>query len=166
MILRKKAAPLPGPHFHTAAFGGRFEFTHPATGVQHTLLVQEYEQKEISPLLTDAEVELPAHCTVMSYTLSPDLSDDSFTVMDCAGSDPPRQSAGDTGGQSGSSVCTAGIIYGEAEPAVSDDGSPIRLHTACSALHFVPDDNVEWRMVFYEKSCEDVAAELIGGTVS
>jgi len=36
-----------------------------------------------------------------------------------------------------------------------------KLHVACSALHFEPVDDVEWRMVFHEKRREDVTVELI-----
>ena len=64
--------------------------------------------------------------------------------------------------QAFSSVCVA-IIGGSDGPTAiifggSDQG---KLHVACSALHFEPVNDVEWRMEFHEKRREDITVELI-----
>jgi hypothetical protein len=155
---------ISGPHFHVSAPGERIEFTHPTTGAQHTLTAQEYERQEMScEYFSSQNQEFPAHYTVMSYTLSPDLPDSAFTVTDCVRSDQPRQKyTNPNEPHVFNSVCV-GIIGGADDPtAIIFGGSgQCKLHAACSALHFEPVDNVEWRMVFHEKRLEDVTVELI-----
>ncbi|AET68293.1 hypothetical protein Desor_2753 [Desulfosporosinus orientis DSM 765] len=163
VTLIQRPVALSGPHFHVSAPGEQIEFTHPTTGLQHTLTVQEYEQQEI--LLEhfgSQNQEFPTHYTVMSYTLLPDLPDNAFSVTDCVRSDQLRQKytninepqASSSGFCFGiSSDCPTAIIFGG-----SGQG---KLQAACSALHFEPVDKVEWRMVFYEKRHDDVTVELI-----
>ncbi|KJR46318.1 hypothetical protein UF75_3291 [Desulfosporosinus sp. I2] len=155
---------MSGPHFHVPAPGERIEFTHPTTGAQHTLTVQEYEQHEMSHEHFDSQnQEFPTHYIVMSYTLSPDLPEGAFTVTDCIRSDQPRQKRTNPNEpQAFNSICI-GIIGGADGPtAIIFGGSGQgKLHVACSALHFEPVDDVEWRMVFHEKRREDVTVELM-----
>lgn len=158
---------MPGPHFHVSTPGEHIEFTHPTTGAQHSLTVQEYERQEMSREdfgSQDEESELPTHYTVMSYTLSPDLPDGSFTVTDCARSDQPRRKRINPNElQTFSSVCAVGIIgCADGSTAIVFGGNGQgKLHAACSALHFESVDDVEWRMVFHEKRRKDVTVELM-----
>ncbi|MDX9871380.1 MAG: hypothetical protein RBT41_03030 [Clostridia bacterium] len=164
VTLMQEPVAVPGPHFHVSAPGERIEFTHPAAGAQHTLRVQEYERHEVSPAHFGSQnQEFPTHYTVMRYTLSPDLPDGAFTVADCIRSDPPRQKQTHPyEPQALSSVCI-GIIGGADGPTaiIFGESGEGKLHAACSALHFEPEDDVEWRMVFYEKRREDIMVELI-----
>lgn len=168
VTLRQEPVAMPGPHFHVSAPGEPIEFTHPTTGLEQTLTVQEYEQREIPPEhFADQNQEFPTHYTVMSYTLSPDLPDNAFSVTDCVDSDHPRQKhINPNEPQAVSSIFVAIIGGADGPTAINFGGSGQgKLRTACSALHFEPVDVVEWRMVFYEKRREDVSVELIlGGT--
>ncbi|AFM40967.1 hypothetical protein Desaci_1992 [Desulfosporosinus acidiphilus SJ4] len=155
---------IPGPHFHVSAPGERIEFTHPITGAQHTLIVQEYAQHEMSrELFHRKNQEFPTYCMVMSYTLSPDLPDGAFTVTDCLRSDQPRQKITNPNEPqvlTGNCVGFIGVAYGS--PAINYGGrEQSKVHVICSALHFKPVDDVEWRMVFQEKNRKDVMVELI-----
>lgn len=164
VTLMQEPVAMPGPHFHVSAPGERIEFTHPTTGAQHTLTVQEYEQHEMSREHIDSQnQEFPTHYTVMSYTLSPDLPDRAFNVTDCVRSDQPRQKhTNPNEPQASNSICI-GIIGGADGPtAIIFGGSGQgKLHVACSALHFESVDDVEWRMAFHEKRREDVTVEMI-----
>lgn len=77
--------------------------------------------------------------------------------------DQPRQKrANPNESQASGSICI-GIIGGADGPTAIIFGGSVqgKLHVACSALHFEPVDDVEWRMVFHEKRREDVTVGLI-----
>ncbi len=167
--LERQPVSIPGPHFQVSLPGEQFEFIHPSTGKKHTLTVQDYERKELSsehfktPDLDS--LEFPRHLTAMSYTLSPELPDQAFQIMDCARGDRPRynhvnprapQATGDV-------CCSVGIIGGADGPNaiffVNDNQGKLRV--ASSAMHFKPVQDVEWRLNFYEKTHEDITVELI-----
>jgi hypothetical protein len=83
---------MSGPHFQISAPGERIEFTHPITGVLHTLTVKEYKRGQMSrEHFNSQNQELPTHHISMTYTLSPDLPGSAFNVTDCVRSDKPRQ---------------------------------------------------------------------------
>jgi hypothetical protein len=100
---------------------------------------------------------------MMSYTLSTDLPDQSFTITDCAPSDRPRQKHIEPNApQATGDVCCVGIIGSADGPTaiVHGGGSQGKLRAVCSALHFEPAIDVEWRMVFYEKTRPDITVGL------
>ena len=164
--LAREPVSIPGPRFRVSLPGEQVEFIHPSTGKMHVLTVREYERRELpSEHFNDLDLEFPRHLTMMSYTLSPDLPDQAFTVADCAPGDRPRQkhadprvpqATGDVGcciGIIGSADATAAIVLG--------NGNQGKLRAACSALHFEPAEDVEWRVVFYEKTRRDIMEELL-----
>ena len=165
ITLMQELVAMPGPHFHVSAPGERIEFTHPTTGAQHVLIVQEYERQELPRGHFDSQDQFPTHYTAMSYTLSPDLPDGAFTVTDCVRSDHPRckhSNPKEPQALSGVSVCVGIIGSADGPTAVVFGGSGQgKLHAACSAMHFEPADDVEWRMVFYEKVREDITTMLV-----
>ncbi|SCL90478.1 hypothetical protein PP176A_1978 [Sporanaerobacter sp. PP17-6a] len=168
VILMQEPVAIPGPHFVASLPGEQIEFTHPSTGKKHTLTVRKYERRELpsehfnGPDLEN--LEFPRHLTMMSYILSPDLPDQAFTVVDCAPGDRPRQKHADPRlPQATGDVCCIGII-GSADATaaiVLGNGNQGNLRVACSALHFEPTEDVEWRVVFYEKTRRDIMAELL-----
>lgn len=164
VTLIQEPVAMPGPHFYVSAPGEHIEFTHPTTGARHTLTVQEYERQEMShEHFGGQNQEFPAHYIMMSYTLSPSLPDGAFTVTDCAHSDQPRQKRTDLNEPQALSSAIVGVIGGADGPTaiIFGGSSQGKLHAACSALHFEPVEDVEWRMVFYEKRREDITVELI-----
>lgn len=160
VTLSREPSARPGMHFHVSAPGERIPFVHPATGVQHTLHVEEYEQRQLDHShFGSRNQEFPTHYTVMSYTLRPELSDRAFSVTDCVQSDQPRQ-------KYVSSVGTRETdgITGRADGPIAmfqTCRSREKLHCTCSALRFAQTNDVEWRMIFREKACEDLTLTLI-----
>lgn len=163
--LKQDPVAIPGPHFHASAPGDCIEFTYPETDVLHELIVQEYEpQKMTMNHFDDNNYEFPTHYIAMSYILSPDLPDNTFTVSDCLSSDSPRQKHANSNQSHSSASCSAiGVIGGAHGPVAIFVGgnNQGKLRMACSALHFDPVDDVEWQMVFYKKTCEDITVTLL-----
>ena len=54
----------------------------------------------------------------------------------------------------GSASGSVGVILAD------DNPSGAAIHKACSALHFQPAENIEWRIYFRERLMEDVEVEL------
>lgn len=165
MILMQAPIAIPGSRFRVSLPGEQIEFVHPSTGKKHTLTVQEYERQELpAETFTDPNQEFPQHCTMMSYTLSPDLPDQPFMITDCAPSDRPRQKHSDPNApQANNDAFCIGIIGSADGPTaiVFGGGNQGKLRATCSALHFEPIDTVEWRMVFHEKKRKDLMIELL-----
>jgi hypothetical protein len=95
----------------------------------------------------------------MSYTLSPDLPSNAFTVTDCVQSDLPRQkNINPTEPQAKGSVCSIGIIGASdgATAMILGNNGQNKLHATCSALHFEPIYDIQWHIVFHEKIREDI----------
>lgn len=144
---------------------------HPQTGVEHVVRIQDISQQKIEHGESlEEKYECPEYYRMMSYTVTPDLSDREFSIADCCQSDEPRrkQTAKEQKqGMAGSEACAIGIIGGADGPtavflAVKQPGGEEKLHTACSGLRFEPVNDVEWKMVFRVKPCEAIKVELIG----
>lgn len=165
MSLMQKPVAIPGPHFAVSLPGDQIEFAHPSTDKKYTLTVQEYERQELSSkYFNDPNQDFPKHYTTMSYTLSPDLPDQSFTITDCATSDRPRQKHTEPDApQAINDVFCIGIIGRTDSPTiiVFGDDNQGKLRTVCSALHFEPTVDLEWRISFHENTREDIMVELI-----
>ena len=101
----------------------------------------------------------------MSYTISPEIADGKLTVMDSVESDRPKEKEHLFHTPTATSSVTAvGIIGGADGPAAIAYGTTdeqVKPCVACSALHFAPVTDVEWRMVFYEKQFKGFYIELI-----
>ncbi len=147
-----------GESFSVTEAGQSVRFTHPVTKTEHTLTVTELGDDKLSRMQTLSDgYEHPAYCTKMVYTLEPDLPNAEFSVMDTRQSDPPRQTS--KRAPQYDFVSTIAIIGGADGPtAVCLGGpqTPKRLHAACSALTFEPQERVEWRMTFRVKTAEDL----------
>lgn len=149
---------VPGPQFTIKEEGEEFTFCWESTGICHTLKVLSYRQIDLgNDSLTedpDDPYEYPQQCVQMTYSLTPDLSDEVFSVEDSSCGDSPRSK------EDGREVCNAGM------PAIFfDDGleEDSNVHSASSALYFDPPEKVQWRMVFHEKIREDFTLTLQAG---
>ncbi|GAB6084785.1 hypothetical protein JCM11672_00560 [Alkaliphilus crotonatoxidans] len=155
---------ISGPHFRVSSPGDQIDLIHPSTGKKHTLIVQEYERQELSAEhFNNPNHEFPTHYIIMSYTISPDFPDRSFMITDCARGDRPRQKYADPKAPQATDDVCIGIIGRADGPTaiVLDGGNQGKLRVACSALHFEPVENVEWRIVFYETTRKDITVELV-----
>ncbi len=164
VMLMQEPIVILGPHFRVS-LPGEIEFVHPSTGKKYTLTVQEYEHQEFSAEhFNTSNQELPKHYTMMGYTILPHLPDGTFTIIDCAPSDRSRQKhTGPNASQATNSACSIGIIGSADGPTaiVFGSGNEGKLRVAYSALHFETVDEVEWRILFHEKRCEDIVFVLI-----
>ena len=156
-----------GQHFATPAVGESISLTHPLTGQAYVLTVHEVEAQELPEhAFRDTGMEYPNHYIAMSYTLEPDITDRGFMLKDCAEGDRPRQKKCDPNAFEPIAFGTAsvGMIGGiSGSPAVimGQSQNALKLHAACSSLHFEPVDNVEWRVIFSEKLLPDIDVQLI-----
>lgn len=169
LSLERNAKAVPGPRFTVSGVGDTVEFVHPVTGEAHTLRVVEYEAREMNSRGLPPEWEYPAHYTALSYTVEPELPREALTVRDRAQGDaprpkPPKELAAVIGGADGSAAAVSvGIIGGADGPTaiLLANGKAGRPRAACSALYFDPPEQVEWRMVFYQKTVEGMTVELL-----
>ena len=135
---------VPGPHFKTHAPGDSFSFSHPVSGTEYTLTVQELEEQAISQQQFDSNRWCyPTHFTAMSYTISPEPDDDDISICDCAEGDRPLEITPDADSyapEAKNNIACVGVIGGAAGPAaiVFGKNAQEHLHAVCSTLHFEP----------------------------
>ena len=94
--------------------------------------------------------EYPTHYTAMSFVVEPELPRQSLTVRDCGQGDHPRPKQSNMAGPTVAN--SVGVIL-----ATSKSGQP---RAACSSLYFDLPEQIEWRMVFYQKTAEDTEIDL------
>ncbi len=163
IVMKQQKAAIPGPHFRVDGAGDTVNLTHPVSGKEYTLTVQEYSKQEMDfGRVPNQDFEYPTHCYQMVYTTTPEMESGTMTIMDCAEGDRPRQKKHDP--YHPVAVASIGIIGGADGPTAIIYGNSSeqgRLSVACSSLHFEPVEDVEWRMVFHEKQYEDEIFRLI-----
>ena len=165
VVIKHDPISISGSHFVVSAPGECVDFTNPITKTSHILTVQEYEQQEIpNNIFSDDDYNFPPHCTAMSYTVTPELADESFSVRDCNSGDRPRKKQTNPMEPQSTADCfSVGIIGGAYRPTAIPfgDSEQGKLRAVCSALHFVPVNTVEWKIVFHEKPCADITVKII-----
>lgn len=153
LTMEQQPGQVPGSHFKVHAPGDSFMFSHPVSGITHTLTVQEIEQQTVPQNSFGSDRWIyPTHYIAMSYTLTPEPMEN-ISVFDCDEGDRPIEVTPDDHSfrPVGSSSCfVVGVIGGADGPTavIYGTNSQEKLHAACSALHFEPvGDDVEWRIV-------------------
>ena len=165
MTMIQESVSVSGTHFETPLEGERVILSHPQTGKEYTLYIDEIK-KETADFSQqhDERMDYPACYTKMTYRIEPDMTRDQFRSVDCAQSDQPRYKEGFKRPEYQSAVAF-GIIGGASGPVtlVSRHAgvSAATNHMATSSLHFEPVETIEWRIVFQEKSNEDLTVSLI-----
>lgn len=166
--LERNAVQIEGIHFKDPSVGTVIPFTHPVFGTKHTLTVLEYEQQELSfRISANPGYEFPTHHTAMTYTLEPDIPNKNVLVRDCMDNDEPKRKPKYAfKPQAATHAYAIGIIGGADGPTaviLSDgkSGAKAASHAALSALHFKPQNNIEWKMVFSEKLVDDIETALL-----
>lgn len=144
--LSQRQQTVHGLQFVVRGVGDIIPFTNPITGENHTLKVLRYESKEadLTGLPAD-EWEYPTYYTSLSYSVEPDLPREAFSVRDRGRGDDPRSKKPRDG------VSSIGILF------VTDDDHP---EATCSHLRFKPPERIEWQLVFFQKTAEDMEIEL------
>lgn len=169
LALEQERQAVPGTRFTVSGAGDTVPFIHPVTGERHTLRVVEYENREVDMSRLGDGWEYPTHCAAMSYVVEPELPREALTVRDCGQGDSPRANAREQaalaaiGGADGpTAACSVGVIGGADGPTaiLLANGKSDHHRSACSALHFEPPEQIEWRMVFCQKTAEDMEIDL------
>lgn len=152
---------LPGSKFEGDTPGVQIAFIHPINGKKHTLTILECEKQEMPEhAFRDEGFDFPTHYTAMSYTMVPELPEGAFSVMDTVQGDRPRKKQADPNAPTADCVAmSVGIIGGADGPTAVFIGSKPRA--ACSSLHFSPEYDVQWQMIFHEKMQSDITSTLI-----
>lgn len=151
--LRAEKIPVPGAHFKANRPGDKTEFTNPATGKTHILTVTDIKRQSLAQFPHIGKDE-PKFFTLLRVEISPEISKDALLITDCAEGDRTHK------GALPRNASAIGIIGGADGPTViiSEYESG---HTACSSMHFEPEYEPDWCMVFYNKPKEDIEIELI-----
>lgn len=170
LSLEQDPVATPGPRFTVSGAGDAVEFTYPVTGARHTLRVVEYESQEADLSHLPAEWDYPSHYTALSYVVEPELPLQSLTVRDCGQGDRPRPKppeeldalAAIGGADAPAVACSVGVIGGSDGPMtiLLANGKSGQPRAACSALYFDSPEQIEWRMVFYQKTVEGIELDL------
>lgn len=154
LSLRRTPAPLPGPRFTVRAPGDAFRFTHPYTGMEHTLTALSLETRTLPE--TAFGRSFPTHFTLLRFALDPEPAEP-VLISDTRESDRPVRPETVEGPSSARAV---GVIGGADGPtALFVSGG---AHTACSALRFSPDSrDIEWRVTFEASPRDDFSLSLL-----
>lgn len=144
--LREDPAWISGPVF-TARAGDRISFILPATGQQHTLIIEDGPEVQTIDLLQPPDLELPTHCQMITWRAEPELPRDVLTIRDRDGGDQPRSRAAGNGG-----AACIGIIGGADGPTAVILAAPgaEKKQAAVSGLYFTPPEQIHWQLRFRE----------------
>ncbi len=161
LSLTERPKSVRGDCFRVNSVGDTVSFIHPITKVSHVLTVRDYGQ-DVVPMAVSDGYEHPTHFTQLSYTVEPPLSPAQFHISDTRRSELSRKIK--TADMPRSDFASALAIIGGADGPTAvfsvrkqDIGGQ---RTASSSLTFAPRTDVEWQMVFREKSREDTETVL------
>ena len=160
--LEQRPQSIFGEKFTVERTGQQVRFTHPVTKAVHLLTVTEYETDTMNfdRQFSDGH-EHPTHLVKMAYTLEPDLTGRQFTVSDVRQSDMPKRVNGcNPDPDFASAIAIIGGADGPTSVIVGVPRTEKKLHMACSALTFEPQNEVEWKMTFREKTVEDIEIQI------
>lgn len=143
MELKLEAAPaaVPGQRFIAPPPGESISFLHPASGQVHTLKVLSLTREALDPNFLSNH---PCCYTRLTYTLDPQIPNDSFSIVDCDAGDEinPAVPAAPTGTFPAGKIPSAGQF-------------------AVSSLRYTPADSITWRMIFRHKTRPDVSVRIL-----
>ena len=166
LVMEQQPVRVPGSHFVAHQVGDTFTFSHPVSGEEYRLTVEELERQMIpAGSFGSDRWSYPTHTVAMTYTLSPE-PEEAISVTDCAESDrplavTPKDPMAPT---AVASAAVIGIIGGADGPTaiVVGDRSENKLHAAFSSLHFEPvADDIEWRVEFSIKQFKEASFVLL-----
>ena len=140
MVLAAEPVHMPGQRFIAPKSGDGLTFTHPITGTRHTITIISQTREALDP---NFMCNAPSCYTRLSFSLDPQISRDLFSVMDCDPGDPWN------GPKDGP---TAVFLTGKV---------PSTGHSAMSSLRYEPAAQIVWRMVFKQKTRNDVTVPLL-----
>ncbi len=158
LSLHARPVTVPGPHFH-AAPGTTVEFTHPGTGTAHTLRIEAFRPETI-PAHINPRMEIPTHCWMLQYSVTPALPENALSVRDSVPNDPPRPRDASNDPSAPQGAACIGIIGGADGPTAIVFGANAP-HAAYSSLHFAPVNDVDWFLAFHVTPWPGQTVELL-----
>ena len=161
ILMKRDPETVYGAHFMAPSEQEKIIFEHPVTGMEHTLRIHEFEFQQMKQsCFHDDTMEYPEHFAAMTYSIEPDLSGRDFMLRDCKCGDHPRMKHPSQESFGAAAVAIIGGADGPTVITLSNRSSSL-LRTACSALYFEEQKNIEWRMEFQVKRMEDVAINVL-----
>lgn len=134
---------IQGPRFQVRQAGDTVSFTHPVSGTEYTLTVEEIEPETMPErAFSPNGWSYPTHLVDMTYTLTPETGE-KIQIRDADEGDRPKPMAppSPTEPTATGSAAVIGIIGGADGPVGIIVGRPAgsgKLRAACSSLHFDP----------------------------
>lgn len=136
LLLCAEPVSVPGQRFLAPKNGESMVFTHPVTGIEHTLTVIAQTREALNPNFLSND---PCCYTRLSYTVDPAINRDLISIVDC---DPGDAAAGSSATRLSGKIPGAG-------------------HCALSSLRYTPAEQITWRMIFKQKIRPDVTVPLL-----
>lgn len=137
----------PSTEFPTPKAGESVTIVNPLNGAEHVLTVTDIRQEKIQRFQHE-DLLFPENCTVMSYTLEPELPKDVFFVTDTAESDQPKR----IGNRN---------THGGAISVIVSNREQSECRYTASSMHFEPVGEVTWQAQFRAKTVEDIKVNII-----
>lgn len=140
LILEAIPVMVPDESFTVNRDGQRFRITHPTTGLDHIFTAVSLTQEALNPnFLTNH----PCFYSRLVYTLEPSISPENFRIVDLSPSDYWKDYQDEP----------AAVIFADQKP---DPG-----RYALSSLHYEPQNNVHWQIMFRKKLHQDLKINLL-----
>lgn len=164
VLLRRDPVTVTADQMVSPKAGDVKSFTHPVTGVRHSLTVRECEAQRIDQRhFQNDDLEYPCCYTMLTYTLEPEIPGNQFWLRDDGDGDSPRQKRAQTDGFAPKAVSGIGIIGGADGPTaiIMSGRNSSKLHTAYSSLYFEPRESICWRLSVRIRTMEDMEVVLL-----
>ena len=140
LVLGADPVCVPGQRFLAPEAGESLRFTHPDTGIEHTLTVISQTREALNPNFLSNH---PCCYTKLAYELNPILEPKWVQIADCDPGDPWK----------GSPDGPSAMFFTGQQPAEG--------FSACSSLRYTPAKQISWRMIFRQKLRPDIRVRLL-----
>lgn len=143
--------------------GEKKQIIHPLTKEAHTLEALSLSDESFT--FGASDTVMPSHYKMLSFTLSPEITDSDYFVRDTKSSDPikPSDAQYDYTPEASQAIAVIGGADGPTAVFATPKSTEKRTHTVCSALHFEPPKDVMWKFIFLIKTKEDKTVTIKGG---
>lgn len=136
LLLCAEPVSVPGQRFIAPKNGERMTFIHPISGEDHSLTVIAQTREALNPNFLNNS---PCCYTRLSYTVDPPIQKELISIVDC---DPGDGAVGTSAMQLSGKIPGAG-------------------HCAVSSLRYAPAEQITWRMIFKQKTRQDINIPLL-----
>jgi hypothetical protein len=98
---------------------------------------------------------------MLTYCISPELSQEEFRIQDCARGDKSRSRIISNEISAHGDAIIGGSFGPSAIFIVDKSSEKYNRRLACSSFYFSPVSMIEWRVIFYIKENEDYYIDII-----